>query len=97
MKWQTIASRGKWPVFAYSTGYIQFLCVTDIEMVKEINLCTFLSLGKPSFLSKYFGPLIGEGILASSGQIWDQYRKILAPELYLDKVKGMVNLMVESD
>ncbi|XWS35571.1 hypothetical protein CRYUN_Cryun20dG0008500 [Craigia yunnanensis] len=84
------------PVFIYSTGNIQFLCVTDVEMVKEINLCTSLSLGKPSFLSKYFGPLLGEGILASSGPLWDQHRKTIAPELYLDKVKGMVNLMVES-
>ncbi|XVE76812.1 hypothetical protein DITRI_Ditri13aG0010200 [Diplodiscus trichospermus] len=84
------------PVFMYSTGNIQFLCVTDVEMVKEINLCTSLSLGKPSFLSKNLGPLLGDGIPTSSGQLWDQHRKIIAPELYLDKVKGMVNLMVES-
>ncbi|XVF22865.1 hypothetical protein REPUB_Repub12eG0208100 [Reevesia pubescens] len=84
------------PVFMYSTGNIQFLCVTDVEMVKEINLCTSLSLGKPSFLSKYFGPLLGEGILASSDPLWAHHRKIIAPVLYVDKVKGMVNLMVES-
>lgn len=70
----------------YSTGNIQFLCVTDVEMVKEINLCTSLTLGKPSILSKYFGPLLGDGILTSSGQLWDQHRKIIAHELYLDKV-----------
>ena len=75
------------PVFMYSTGNMQFLCVTDVDMVKEINLCTSLSLGKPSFLSKYFGPLLGEGILTSSGPLWAQHRKIIAPELYLDKVK----------
>lgn len=71
----------------YSTGNIQFLCMTDVEMVKEINLCTSLSIGKPSFLSKYFGPLLGEGILASSGPLWAHHRKIIAPELYIDKVK----------
>ncbi|XP_031264401.1 cytochrome P450 714C2-like [Pistacia vera] len=82
------------PVFMYSTGSIQLTCVTDIEMAKEISLSTSLSLGKPSYLSKDLGPLMGQGILSSSGPIWAHQRKIIAPELYLDKVKGMVKLMV---
>lgn len=71
----------------YSTGSIQLICITDIEMAKEISLSTSLSLGKPSYLSKDLGPLMGQGILSSSGQIWAHQRKIIAPELYLDKVK----------
>ncbi|KAH7524942.1 hypothetical protein FEM48_Zijuj06G0172700 [Ziziphus jujuba var. spinosa] len=71
----------------YSTGSIQILCITDAEMVKEVSLCTSLNLGKPSYLSKDRGPLLGQGILATSGSIWAHQRKIIAPELYLDKVK----------
>ena len=59
-------------------------------MVKKISLCTSLSLGKPSYLSKDRGPLLGQGILSSNGPIWAHQRKIIAPELYIDKVK--VNL-----
>nr|XP_023890860.1 cytochrome P450 714C2-like isoform X1 [Quercus suber] len=84
------------PIFLYSSGNIQLLCITDPEMVKEISLCTSLSLGKPSYLSKDRGPLLGQGILSSDGSIWAHQRKIIAPELYIDKVKGMVNLMVDS-
>ncbi|CAK9136767.1 unnamed protein product [Ilex paraguariensis] len=84
------------PIFMYSRGNIQNLCITDPEMVKEVSLCTSLNLGKPSFLSKERGPLLGQGILSSNGQYWAHQRKITAPEFYLDKVKGMVNLMVES-
>ncbi|XP_062175417.1 cytochrome P450 714C2-like [Alnus glutinosa] len=84
------------PIFLYSTGSIQLLCITDTEMVKEISLCTSLSLGKPSYLSKDRGPLLGRGILSSSGPIWAHQRKTIAPELYIDKVKGMVNLMLDS-
>ncbi|XP_023890887.2 cytochrome P450 714C2 isoform X2 [Quercus suber] len=65
-------------------------------MVKEISLCTSLNLGKPSYLSKDRGPLLGQGILSSNGATWAHQRKIIAPELYIDKVKGMVNLMVDS-
>nr|AJD25245.1 cytochrome P450 CYP714E21 [Salvia miltiorrhiza] len=82
--------------FLYSTGAIQLLCVTDAEMVKEMILCTSLNLGKPSYLSTERGPLLGRGILSSNGPYWAYQRKIIAPEFYLERVKGMVSLMVES-
>ncbi|KAL5161588.1 Cytochrome P450 714C2 [Glycine soja] len=84
------------PIYLFSSGTIQWLMVSDIEMVKEIIMYTSLNLGKPSYLSKDMGPLLGQGILTSSGPIWAHQRKIIAPELYLDKVKAMVNLIVDS-
>lgn len=71
----------------YSVGTIQILCVTDAEMVKEISQCTSLNLGKPSYLSKDHGPLLGQGIFSSNGSYWAHQRKIIAPEFYLNKVK----------
>ncbi|KAH6793836.1 hypothetical protein C2S52_004313 [Perilla frutescens var. hirtella] len=82
--------------FLYSTGTIQLLCITDAEMLKEMSLCTSLNLGKPSFLSTERGPLLGRGILSSNGPYWVHQRKIIAPEFYLERVKGMVNMMTES-
>ncbi|EYU40339.1 hypothetical protein ABFS82_02G138400 [Erythranthe guttata] len=84
------------PIFSYSTGNIQILCITDPEMVKELSLHTSLNLGKPSYLSTERGPLLGRGILSSNGPYWAHQKKIIAPEFYLDRVKGMVELMVES-
>ncbi|GFP90495.1 cytochrome p450 714c2 [Phtheirospermum japonicum] len=84
------------PAFLYSTGTIQILCISDPEMVKELSLCTSLSIGKPSYLSTERGPLLGRGILSSNGPYWAHQRKIIAPEFYLDKVKGMLKLMAES-
>lgn len=84
------------PTFLYSTGSIQWLLVTDVEMVKEILLNTSFNLGKPSYLSRDMGPLLGQGIVSSSGLIWSHQRKIIAPELYLDKVKAMVDRVIYS-
>ncbi|PON58855.1 Cytochrome P450 [Parasponia andersonii] len=84
------------PVFIYAAGSIQFLCITNVEMVKEVSLCTSLNLGRPPYISKDHGPLFGQGIISASGPIWAHQKKIIAPEFYLDKVKGMVKLMVES-
>ncbi|KAG4393519.1 hypothetical protein GLYMA_03G106633v4 [Glycine max] len=58
------------PLYLFSTGTIQWLMVTDIKMVKEIIMYTSLDLGKPTYLSKDLGPLLGQGILSASGQIW---------------------------
>ncbi|XP_034708551.1 cytochrome P450 714C2-like [Vitis riparia] len=83
-------------MFTYSSGNTQLLCITDPEMVKQISLCTSLKLGKPAYMLKERKPMFGEGIISSSGHIWAYQKKVIAPELYLDKVKGMVDLMVVS-
>ncbi|RHN41127.1 putative unspecific monooxygenase [Medicago truncatula] len=70
--------------------------VLDIVMVKDILTDTSLNLGKPSYLSEDMGPLLGQGIISSSGPIWAHQRKIITPELYLDKVKAMVGTIVDS-
>ncbi|KAG2672066.1 hypothetical protein I3843_13G021300 [Carya illinoinensis] len=83
------------PVFMFSIGSIQILWAGDIEMVKDIGLCTSLNLGKPSYITKERGALVGQGIASSSGPLWAHQRKIIAPEFYMDKVKGMMSLMVD--
>lgn len=84
------------PTFLFSLGNMQLLCITDPEIVKEIGLHTSFGLGKPSYLTKERGALLGRGITSSSGPLWAHQRKIIAPEFYIEKVKGMMNLMVES-
>lgn len=78
------------PIFTFSSGIIQWLVVSETETVKEILQNTSLN-GKPSFLSKENKPLLGHGIVASNyGLPWAHQRKIIAPELYTDKVKVSV-------
>ncbi|KAI6669251.1 hypothetical protein NL676_004136 [Syzygium grande] len=83
-------------VFMFSMGNIQTLYLNDAEAVREISTCTSMDFGKPSYQLKMMDPLLGQGIANSNGAKWAQQRKILAPEFYVDKVKGMINLMVES-
>ncbi|KAI4370328.1 hypothetical protein MLD38_018691 [Melastoma candidum] len=84
------------PNFVYSRGRIPILCITDMDLVKELCLSTVPSLGKALYFSRDLGPLFGEGISSSSGSTWTFQRKIIAPQLYLDKVQSMVDLMVGS-
>lgn len=91
-KWQSIYG----PVFTYTSGSMQVLSVTDPNVVKEIILCSSVDLGKPSYLSKERGPLLGQGVISSSGSLWSHQRKIISPEFFPEKVKGMFGLMVEA-
>ncbi|KAG8099087.1 hypothetical protein GUJ93_ZPchr0013g37471 [Zizania palustris] len=84
------------PVFMYSVGNMVFLHVSRPDLVRELSLCVSLDLGKSSYMKATHQPLFGEGIIKSSGHAWAHQRKLIAPEFFLDKVKGMVDLMVES-
>ncbi|KAK4419775.1 cytochrome [Sesamum alatum] len=83
-------------VFMFSLGNTQIVHVNQPEMVREITTCTSLDLGKPTYQAKERGSLLGQGILTSNGSLWVHQRKIIAPELYMDKVKGMMNIITES-
>lgn len=84
------------PIYTYSTGMRPHLYVNQPELVKEMNQSISLDLGKPSYVTKRLAPMLGNGLSRSNGHCWAQQRKIVAPEFFMDKVKGMVGIMVES-
>jgi len=79
-------------IYLYSTGSIHALFVTDPDMVKELANCKSLELGKPIYLQKELGALLGMGILTSNGDLWAHQRKVIAPEFFMDKVKVKFSL-----
>ena len=82
--------------FTFALGNEQLLYVADTKLVKEINLSKTLDLGKPSYLQKDRGPLLGKGLITSNGAVWFHQRKTIAPQLFMDKVKVNFSL-VECD
>ncbi|GJW08804.1 cytochrome P450 714A1-like protein [Tanacetum coccineum] len=83
-------------IYTYLAGNKQHLYINDPELVKEMNQSITLGLGKPSYITKRLSPLLGNGILRSNGHFWVHQRKIIAPEFFMDKVKGMVGLMTDA-
>lgn len=62
------------------------------DVIKEVITCTSLDLAKPSFPGLDLESLFGNGIVTSNGKFWAHQRKILAPELFSDKVKVCMSL-----
>jgi len=83
-------------VYTYSTGVKQHLYMNHPELVKELNQANTLNLGKVSYVTKRLKSILGRGVITSNGPHWAHQRRIIAPEFFLDKVKGMVGLVVES-
>ncbi|CAN6332621.1 unnamed protein product [Urochloa humidicola] len=87
---------------AYGETYLYWLrrrpalYVTDLELIREIGRCVSLDLGKPTYLQKGQEPLFGRGVLKANGAEWHHQRKLIAPEFYMAKVRGMVPLMVDA-
>uniref|UniRef100_A0ACD5T9W7 Uncharacterized protein n=1 Tax=Avena sativa TaxID=4498 RepID=A0ACD5T9W7_AVESA len=85
---------------AYGDTYLYWLrqrpalYVTDPELISEIGRCVSLDMGKPTYLRKGQEPLFGGGVLKANGACWARQRKVIAPEFYMAKVRGMVPLMV---
>ncbi|KAL1557042.1 cytochrome P450 714C2-like isoform X1 [Salvia divinorum] len=83
-------------IYTFSLGNTQVLVVNKYDVIKEVITCTSLDLAKPSFPGLDLEALFGNGIVTANGKNWAYQRKILAPELFIDKVKGMTNLIEQS-
>ncbi|TVU19960.1 hypothetical protein EJB05_36144 [Eragrostis curvula] len=87
---------------AYGETYVYWLrrrpalYVSDPELIREIGRCVSLDMGKPTYLQKGQEPLFGRGVLKANGEDWHRQRKLIAPEFYMAKIKGMVDLMVDA-
>jgi cytochrome P450 len=72
------------------------LYVSDPELIREIGRCVSLDMGKPTYLQKGQEPLFGRGVLKANGADWHRQRRLIAPEFYMAKVRGMVGLMADA-
>ncbi|WOG84973.1 hypothetical protein DCAR_0104159 [Daucus carota subsp. sativus] len=83
-----------WENFLFCTGKDTIVYIGDGELVREMSLCKSLNLGKPSYMHKERGPLLGRGLLTTSKEVWVHQRKTIAPTLYVDK--NMFSIVLES-
>lgn len=82
--------------FVYSMGNMIMVYISDFEMVRQITQCKSIEFGRPSFLRKNRGALLGDSVITAIGTSWVHQRKVIAPEFFMKNVKGMVGMMTES-
>lgn len=83
-------------VFLYSSGGREILHVSQPDMVKDIGHWTPSELGKPNYLKKTRKALLGGGLFTVNGDEWAYQRKTMAPEFFMEKIKGMIQLIEDA-
>jgi cytochrome P450 len=84
-------------LFLYSIGTIPILHITEPDIVKTVSQCTPFELGRPEYVRKARSSLFGDkGIVMANGELWAHERKIIAQEFFMHRIKGMVNVIIES-
>ncbi|KAL3714940.1 hypothetical protein ACJRO7_006791 [Eucalyptus globulus] len=92
-KWRADYGRA----FAFTQGNMVVLCLCDFGVAREFCQCKSAEFGRSACLRKNMGILMGyDSIVSSKRKSWALQRKIIAPEFFNDKIKGMVDMMVES-
>ncbi|KAL8089726.1 hypothetical protein AgCh_039277 [Apium graveolens] len=82
--------------FTFALGKVQILYIADPGLVREINISKTLDLGKPAYLQKDRGPLLGKGLITTNREVWSHQRKTIAHNLFVDKVKDMLSIVLVS-
>ncbi|XP_039144560.1 cytokinin hydroxylase-like [Dioscorea cayenensis subsp. rotundata] len=82
--------------FMFWYGSEPRLCLTEIDMIKELLSSKYVHISGKSWLqqqgSKHF---IGQGLLMANGDNWFRQRHVVAPAFMADKLKDHVRYMVD--
>ncbi|XVF06072.1 hypothetical protein REPUB_Repub06bG0016800 [Reevesia pubescens] len=81
--------------FIYWHGIEPRMCVTEIEMIKELMTKRHLVTGKSWLQQEGSKHFTGRGLLMANGQDWYHQRHIAAPAFMGDKLKSYSGHMVE--
>lgn len=80
-------------VFLYWFGMEPRICITDVELVKQI-----LSNKSGLYVKVSIDPrllaLLGKGLLFTEGAEWEKHRKVVSPAFSMNKLKAMTKTMV---
>ncbi|KAF8007886.1 hypothetical protein BT93_K1778 [Corymbia citriodora subsp. variegata] len=85
------------PLFAFTQGNMVVVCICDCDVAREFCQSKSAEFGRSASVRKNREIVLGyDSLVTSKGKSWALQRKVIAPEFFNDKIKGMVDMMVES-
>ena len=79
-------------------GYLlqRFAVLNHPEAVKHVLLTNHANYVKGRLTRRILGPLLGEGLLTSEGEVWRRQRRALAPALHHRRLARLAEVMAEA-
>ncbi|CAN6176342.1 unnamed protein product [Urochloa humidicola] len=78
--------------FVYWTGARPNLCVSDVNVVKQV-LSDRTGLYPKNLANPHVSRLVGKGLVFTDGDDWKRHRKVVHPAFSMDKLKMMTATM----
>lgn len=74
-------------MYTFTLGTTPVVVVFDYDVIKELTASKSIDLGRPLYLSKDLGSLLGNGVSAANGKLWAYERKLMAPGVNMNKIQ----------
>ncbi len=73
--------------------FLHSFLVNKPDYIEHVLLTNQANYRKSDFLRRMLGPLLGEGLLISEGEVWRRQRRIAAPAFHARRIAGFVAAM----
>jgi cytochrome P450 len=70
--------------------FLHTFLINKPEYIEHVLLSNHANYGKSHFLRRMLGPLLGEGLLISEGELWRRQRRTMAPAFHNRRLADLV-------
>ena len=71
--------------------FLHSFLINKPEYIEHVLLTNHANYSKSQFLRRMLGPVLGDGLLTSEGELWRRQRRIAAPAFHNKRIAGFVD------
>jgi cytochrome P450 len=71
--------------------FLHSFLINKPEYIEHVLLTNHENYSKSQFLRRMLGPILGDGLLTSEGELWRRQRRIAAPAFHNKRIAGFVD------
>ena len=81
------------PIVKFRLGHRRVYLVSHPDLIRDTLVTQHRHLARDPLVRKIFEKTLGVGLLTSEGEEWKRHRRMLAPALHLQQVRGYADIM----
>ncbi|WP_295388808.1 cytochrome P450 [uncultured Thiodictyon sp.] len=82
------------PIVKFRLGHRRVYLVSHPDLIRDLLVTQQRHLARDPLVRKILEKTLGVGLLTSEGEEWKRHRRMIAPALHLQQVRGYTDIMV---